>query len=120
MGMSLGFHIIFAAIGIALPVLMAIAEGIYLRNGRSVFLGRIVDNRLATGFMAGLLILGGWSLSQYPKLITLDVTIFDAAAPPITLRLLIYALVAGTVLLLPSLVFLFRIFKGGEPPGAES
>ncbi len=38
MGMSLGFHIIFAAIGIALPVLMAIAEGIYLWNGRPVFL----------------------------------------------------------------------------------
>ncbi len=66
------------------------------------------------------LILGGWSLSQYPKLITPDVTIFNAAAPPITLRLLIYALVAGTILLLPSLFFLFRIFKGGEPPGAES
>ncbi|MEP7078760.1 MAG: cytochrome d ubiquinol oxidase subunit II, partial [Chthoniobacterales bacterium] len=58
------------------------------------------------------LILGGWSLSQYPKLITPDVTIFNAAAPPITLRLLIYALVAGAVVLLPSLFFLFRIFKG--------
>ena len=57
-------------------------------------------------------ILGGWSLSQYPKLITPDVTIFNAAAPPITLRLLIYALVAGAVVLLPSLLFLFRIFKG--------
>lgn len=38
MAMSLGFHIVFAAIGIALPVLMAIAEGIYLRTGRAVFL----------------------------------------------------------------------------------
>ncbi|MEP7079049.1 MAG: cytochrome ubiquinol oxidase subunit I, partial [Chthoniobacterales bacterium] len=38
MGMSLGFHIVFAAIGIALPVLMAIAEGMYLRTRRDVFL----------------------------------------------------------------------------------
>ncbi|HEV2096155.1 MAG TPA: cytochrome ubiquinol oxidase subunit I [Chthoniobacterales bacterium] len=38
MGMSLGFHIVFAAIGIALPVLMAIAEGMYLRTGRPAFL----------------------------------------------------------------------------------
>ena len=60
------------------------------------------------------LILGGWSLSQYPKLITPDVTIFNAAAPAITLRLLIYALVAGAVVLFPSLFFLFRIFKGKE------
>ena len=60
------------------------------------------------------LILGGWSLSQYPKLITPDVTIFNAAAPAITLRLLIYALVAAAVVLFPSLFFLFRIFKGKE------
>ena len=66
------------------------------------------------------LILGSWSLSQYPKLITPDITIFNAAAPAITLRLLIYALILGAILLLPSLFFLFRIFKGGEPPGAES
>jgi cytochrome d ubiquinol oxidase subunit II len=60
------------------------------------------------------LILGGWSLAQYPKLITPDITIFDAAAPVITLRLLIYALVAGAIILFPALFFLFRIFKGKE------
>jgi cytochrome d ubiquinol oxidase subunit I len=38
MGMSLGFHIIFAALGIGFPVLMAIAEGLYLRTSRQVFL----------------------------------------------------------------------------------
>src|ERR1700682_5731816 len=38
MGMSLGFHIIFAAVGIGMPVLMTIAEGLYLRTGRSVYL----------------------------------------------------------------------------------
>ncbi len=59
-------------------------------------------------------------LSQYPKLITPDITIYNAAAPAITLRLLIYALIVGAILLLPSLFFLFRVFKWGEPPGAES
>jgi cytochrome d ubiquinol oxidase subunit I len=38
MGMSLAFHIIFAAVGIGMPVLMAIAEGIYLRRGEAVYL----------------------------------------------------------------------------------
>ena len=38
MGMSLGFHIVFAAIGISLPVLMVVSEGCYLRTGRPVFL----------------------------------------------------------------------------------
>ena len=38
MGMSLGFHIIFAALGIGLPMLMAISEGLSLRTRRPVFL----------------------------------------------------------------------------------
>ena len=38
MGMSLAFHIIFAAAGIGMPVLMAIAEGVYLRRSNPVYL----------------------------------------------------------------------------------
>jgi cytochrome d ubiquinol oxidase subunit II len=60
------------------------------------------------------LILAGWSLAQYPNLITPDVTIDNAHAPEITLRLLVLALGAGAMVLLPSLAFLFHIFKGKE------
>jgi hypothetical protein len=35
MGMSLAFHIVFAAIGISLPVLMVISEALYLRTSSS-------------------------------------------------------------------------------------
>lgn len=38
MAMSLAFHIIFAAIGIAMPLLMVIAEWLYLRSGKEVYL----------------------------------------------------------------------------------
>jgi cytochrome d ubiquinol oxidase subunit I len=38
MAMSLAFHIIFAALGIGMPLLMAIAEGMYLRTGQPVYL----------------------------------------------------------------------------------
>ncbi|MDQ6630624.1 MAG: cytochrome ubiquinol oxidase subunit I [Verrucomicrobiota bacterium] len=38
MAMSLVFHIIFAALGIGMPLLMAIAEGVYLRTGQAVYL----------------------------------------------------------------------------------
>jgi cytochrome d ubiquinol oxidase subunit II len=58
------------------------------------------------------LILGGWSVAQYPNLIIPDITIFNAAAPEFTLRLLTYALAAGAIVLFPSLFFLFRVFKG--------
>jgi len=37
MGMSLAFHIIFAAIGIALPLMMSIAEWLWLKTGDNVY-----------------------------------------------------------------------------------
>jgi cytochrome d ubiquinol oxidase subunit II len=60
------------------------------------------------------LILWGWGAAQYPYLVTPEVTIFNSAAPVITLRLVWWALLAGSVLLFPSLYYLFRIFKGGR------
>lgn len=38
MAMSLAFHIIFAAVGIGMPLLMAIAEGLYLRTQQKTYL----------------------------------------------------------------------------------
>jgi cytochrome bd ubiquinol oxidase subunit I len=38
MAMSLAFHIIFASLGIGLPVLMAVAEGAYLRTQKKIYL----------------------------------------------------------------------------------
>jgi len=60
------------------------------------------------------LILVGWSRAQYPALITPDVTVAQAHAGEATLRLLIWALGIGALLLLPSLAFLFHLFKGQE------
>lgn len=58
------------------------------------------------------LILVGWSMAQYPDLITPDVTVAQAHAAEATLRLLVWALGLGALLLLPSLAFLFHLFKG--------
>ena len=38
MGTSLGFHIIFAVIGMGLPVLLLVSEGLWLRTGNPVYL----------------------------------------------------------------------------------
>lgn len=59
-------------------------------------------------------ILVGWGLAQYPNIITPDVTLNNAHAPDITLRLLIIALGTGAIVLLPSLAFLFHLFKGKQ------
>jgi cytochrome bd ubiquinol oxidase subunit I len=47
MAMSLAFHIIFSCVGIAMPLLMVIAEGLYLRTRREVYL--LIARRWAIG-----------------------------------------------------------------------
>jgi cytochrome d ubiquinol oxidase subunit II len=53
----------------------------------------------------------GWVVSQYPYLVPPDLTITSAAAPGITLRLTLWTLGLGTLVLAPSLIYLFRVFK---------
>ena len=38
MAMSLAFHIVFAALGVGMPLMMAMAEGMHLRTGQAVYL----------------------------------------------------------------------------------
>jgi cytochrome d ubiquinol oxidase subunit II len=72
--------------------------------------------RLARVAAAGQvsLILWGWALSQYPDIVPPDLTIAEAAAPAVTLRLALGAVALGAVVLFPSLGYLFRVFKGVE------
>jgi cytochrome d ubiquinol oxidase subunit II len=56
-------------------------------------------------------ILTGWCVAQYPYLIYPDLTITNSSAPQVTLRLLIIALGIGALVLLPSLYYLFHVFK---------
>jgi cytochrome d ubiquinol oxidase subunit II len=58
-----------------------------------------------------VLILCGWAVAQFPFLVVPNITISNAAASPLTLRLLLLAILVGGVMLFPSLYYLFRIFK---------
>lgn len=66
--------------------------------------------RLAAAAQVSL-ILWGWALSQYPAIVPPDLTIAATAAPAATLRLVLGAVALGAVVLLPSLYYLFRVFK---------
>jgi cytochrome d ubiquinol oxidase subunit II len=66
--------------------------------------------RIAAGAVVVLVIVG-WGLAQYPYLVRPGVTIEGARGPDLTLKLVLYALAGGSVILLPSLYSLFRIFK---------
>ena len=56
--------------------------------------------------------LWAWGIAQFPYLVPPYLTVFNAAAPEITLRFILVALLLGALLLFPSLFYLFRIFKG--------
>jgi cytochrome d ubiquinol oxidase subunit II len=63
------------------------------------------------------LILWGWVIVQYPFVIPPSMTLRAAASPRITLLLLLYGLVGGAVILLPSLAYLFRTFAAASEEG---
>jgi cytochrome d ubiquinol oxidase subunit II len=56
------------------------------------------------------LILWGWALAQYPYAIRPHLTLAASAAPENVLVVLLQVLGGGAVILVPSLVYLFRIF----------
>jgi cytochrome bd ubiquinol oxidase subunit II len=53
----------------------------------------------------------GWTASQYPYLVPPDLTIERSAAPRVTLTITLWALAGGALVLAPSLLYLFRVFK---------
>jgi cytochrome d ubiquinol oxidase subunit II len=76
----------------------------------ALWLRRFRLARIGVGLQVSL-IFWGWPLAQYPLLIPPDITIVRAAAPDTTLRLVLITLAAGGVLLLPSIWYLFQVFK---------
>jgi cytochrome d ubiquinol oxidase subunit II len=77
---------------------------------RALWRRRYALARVAAGAQVSLLV-WGWALAQYPYLVPPDLTVAGAAAPPITLTLVLIGLALGAVVLIPSLYYLFRVFK---------
>ncbi|HEX2299101.1 MAG TPA: cytochrome d ubiquinol oxidase subunit II [Pseudonocardiaceae bacterium] len=63
-------------------------------------------------------VIWGWAVAQYPYLLQPALTVQDAAAGPAPLRAMLVSLVAGAILLVPSLAFLFTLFHRGRPTRA--
>jgi len=78
---------------------------------------RFTAARLAAG-LAAAGVLWGWAVAQYPDLVVGQATVDGTAAPAANLRALLIAIIAGMVVILPSLVALFRLFAHPEPPAA--
>jgi cytochrome d ubiquinol oxidase subunit II len=59
-------------------------------------------------------IVAGWALAQRPYLLPPDLTVHEAAAPDETLLALVIAASVGMALLIPALVWLFRLALSGQ------
>ena len=59
-------------------------------------------------------VVAGWALAQYPVLLPPDVTVEDVKAPDTVLWAMIYAVCGGALILVPSLIYLFYVFKGAQ------
>jgi cytochrome d ubiquinol oxidase subunit II len=62
-------------------------------------------------------VLWAWAIGQRPYLIPPDVTIYSAASPEGTLRPMLWVITLGMFMLLPSLWYLFRVFKARDSAG---
>lgn len=66
------------------------------------------------------LILWGWGAAQFPYLVVPDLTIYNTAGAPLTLRLVMGVLLVGALLLFPSFYYLFRVFKRDAADTAQA
>lgn len=67
-----------------------------------------------------VLVLWAWAVGQWPYLVPPGLTIQSTAAPEGTLTAMLIVIVAGMVLLIPSLWLLFRVFKARNPASTAS
>jgi cytochrome bd ubiquinol oxidase subunit II len=67
-----------------------------------------------SGAVAVAAILAGWAAAQEPYLLPPNLTLTEAAAPDATLSALLIASAAGMLLLIPALIWLFRLAVSGR------
>jgi cytochrome bd ubiquinol oxidase subunit II len=102
----------------AIPVVIATML-IGLATAAALFYRRFSLARLLI-ILETAFLLGSWGLSQYPYIIPPHLTIENAANEPQVIVILLISIGIGMALLLPSLYYLFSVFKLPTPaPGVE-
>lgn len=104
-GLAGGAGAIGVQVGAALSALACLAA-LWRRRYR---IARVCAAALA------VLVVVGYGVATFPYLVVPDITIAQAAAPPVTHRALLVTLAVGTLILAPSLALLYRVFRPGAP-----
>jgi len=105
--------LLFAGLtGPALPVIVVSVLAGVAAIGLLV-LRRYAPARLASA-LAVAAVLAGWAAAQYPYVLPPTLTIAEAGRGRATLTAVLVALVVGTLLLVPALVYLYALFQRAE------
>lgn len=113
-------HLWHGLLGIRAAPVLAVGVAASLLSGWSLWRRSPRLARAATIVQTACLI-AGWGIAQHPYLIYPDVTVHAAAAPESTLQFVLWSTPFGMALLLPSLWWLFRVFKSSPAsPGAAT
>jgi cytochrome bd ubiquinol oxidase subunit II len=99
---------------VALPVVVVLA----LISGLAVYRRRYQLARIAAAAEVAL-VLVGWALAQYPYLVVPDLTYANSAASEATMRAALIVFAIGALFLIPSLWYLYSVFKGQLPGAAD-
>jgi len=94
---------LIAAATVVLPILWMVIKR-----------GKKWSSRIITGAQL-LFIISAFYAVYFPKIVVFkdaeDLTLFNSAAPDITVSLLAWALMLGSLLIFPALIYLLRVFK---------
>ena len=93
---------------------VAITMLIGLATAAALFFRRFRLARILIGLETGAF-LGTWGIAQLPYIIPPDQTVLGAASPPSTLRAFFVTALMGMLVLIPSIWFLFHVFKTQQP-----
>lgn len=85
---------------------------------RSITRRNVFQLRLLAGIETACII-SGWFAVQFPVMIYIEggnnLTVWNTQAPESTMLFLLYALIVGVLIIVPSFIYLFKVFKfGGE------
>lgn len=86
------------------------AIGVLVAQAATVLRRRLVAR--AAAVVTVVAVLAGWGLGQHPWIVRGAVAIHDAAAPDVTLRIVLWILALGSVILVPAFAYLYGTFKG--------
>lgn len=98
--------------------LMVVAMVLAVAAAVAMYRRRYHAARVAAASQVAAILLA-WALAQYPYLVPPDLTVEGTAGPPETMALLLVTIIIGGALLVPSLLLLFRVFKGQNPAASR-